>query len=333
MRLIQINHPEHGRRVAQVRDDQCHLLAPARPSVYGLAMSAIRAGRSLSQEVDDNLSDDVVDYDPVYSGESDWKLMAPFDHPIESSRCLVSGTGLTHKASVDNRQAMHEDADDTVTDSMQIYNWGLEGGKPEPGTIGVQPEWFYKGLGSILRSHGEPLEVPPFGDDGGEEPEIAGSYLIDTEGRPRRVGLMVGNEFSDHIMEKKNYLYLAPSKLRTCSIGPELVADADFRNLTGTVSIERSGETVWSRSVVTGEDNMSHSLENLEHHHFKYGAHRRPGDVHIHFFGADGFSFGDGFQIQDGDITQVSWDGFGRPLRNPVHITNGPEAFAAATPV
>ena len=31
-----------------------------------------------------------------------------------------------------------------------------------------------------------------------------------------------GNEFSDHRFEKKNYLNLAGSKLRTCSIGPEL---------------------------------------------------------------------------------------------------------------
>jgi hypothetical protein len=336
LRLIQIKHPEQGRRVAQIQDGRCLLLTPARATVHGLAGAAVRSGRSLAEEVENCLTDADLDYDPIYRGEDDWKLLVPFDHPAEPSRCLVSGTGLTHKASVDNRQAMHEESgtgEVEITDSMRIYQWGLEGGKPGSGSIGVQPEWFYKGCGTILRAHGEALEVPAFADDGGEEPEIAGAYFIDPGGQPRRVGLMVGNEFSDHTMEKKNYLYLAPCKLRTCSVGPELHVDASFGNLTGTVSVERSGETVWSRSVVTGEDNMSHSLENLEHHHFKYDAHRRPGDAHIHFFGADGFSFGEGFRIEDGDITEVAWEGFGKPLRNPVRIAKGPESFQAALPV
>ena len=31
---------------------------------------------------------------------------------------------------------------------------GLEGGKPAAGQVGAQPEWFYKGDGSILVAHG-----------------------------------------------------------------------------------------------------------------------------------------------------------------------------------
>ena len=61
---------------------------------------------------------------------------------------------------------------------------------------------------------------------------------------------------------------------------------------------------------------MSHSLANMEHHHFKFEGHRRPGDVHVHFFGADAFSFGEGVRLEDGDAMQVRFDGFGRPLRN-----------------
>ena len=62
---------------------------------------------------------------------------------------------------------------------------------------------------------------------------------------------------------------------------------------------------------------MCHSLANMEHHHFKFEAHRRPGDIHVHFFGADAFSFGEGVQLADGDWMQVRFDGFGKPLRNP----------------
>jgi len=157
----------------------------------------------------------------------------------------------------------------------------------------VAPEWFYKGRGTILRAHGDPLAVPAFAEDGGEEPEVAGIYIIDAEGRPRRVGMAMANEFSDHKFEKKNYLYLAHSKLRNCSMGPELVINPEFSAVPGTVSVERGGRVLWSKSIATGEAKMSHTLANLEHHHFKYDEHRRPGDAHIHFFGADAFSFGD----------------------------------------
>jgi hypothetical protein len=184
----------------------------------------------------------------------------------------------------------------------------------------VAPEWFYKGNGTILRAHGEPLAVPAFGDDGGEEAEVAGAYLIGASGAPRRVGLMVGNEFSDHKMEAKNYLYLAPSKLRTCAIGPELIVGAEFQDSRGTARILRGKKVLWSRTFATGERNMSHTVGNLEHHHFKYAAHRRPGDAHIHFFGADAFSFGEGVELSDGDVMEIVLVGFGRALRNPIKI-------------
>jgi hypothetical protein len=204
------------------------------------------------------------------------------------------------------------------TDSLRIFRWGLEGGKPAPGQVGTPPEWFYKGRGEILRAHGEPLDIPSFADDGGEEGEIAGLYLIAPNGTPRRLGLCVGNEFSDHIMERKNYLYLAPSKLRTCALGPELVVDTAFEDVHGSARVERAGQTLWSSALKSGEQNMSHTLANLEHHHFKYSSHCRPGDVHIHFFGADAFSFGEKLALQDGDVMVVEFEGFGRPLRNPL---------------
>jgi hypothetical protein len=143
--------------------------------------------------------------------------------------------------------------------------------------------------------------------------------------------LTVANEFSDHQMEKKNYLYLAPSKLRNCSIGPELtIGDVPFEDVPGSVTITRRQTPIWRKDIWTGQKNMSYSLANLEHHHFKYDAHRRPGDVHIHFFGADAFSFGDGLALEHGDIMEVSFPQFGRLLRNRVKICKQPERFVAA---
>src|SRR5207248_10242644 len=124
---------------------------------------------------------------------------------------------------------------------------GLDAGRPKTGCAGVPPEWFYKGNGVILRAHGDQLVVPPFAVGGGEEAEIAGVYIIDAEGRPRRIGMAAGNEFSDHKFEKTNYLNLASSKLRTCAIGPEMVIDPDFQQVPGNVSIERAGRAVWQK--------------------------------------------------------------------------------------
>jgi len=245
--------------------------------------------------------------------------MAPIDHPAESSRLLVSGTGLTHLGSAKNRNAMHG-ASEHETDSMKMFRWGVEKGRPATGEIGISPEWFFKGTGAILRAHREALPVPAYAEDGGEEAEIVGVYVIDSGGRPHRIGMTQGNEFSDHIFEKKNYLNLAGSKIRPCSIGPELVIDAAFGTVPGEVAIERAGKVVWSKGIATGEAEMCHSLANIEHHHFKFETHRRPGDVHVHYYGACALSFGDGVRLLDGDVMSVRFDGYGRALRNPLAV-------------
>lgn len=310
------------RGMALVEGSRLRLLTGAK-SVYELVTEADDKKTSLLNAVRERATGAELDYDAVYSGQSEWKLMPPIDHPTEPSRCLVSGTGLTHLGSAKNRQAMHSASEAELNDSMKIFRWGVERGKPAPGKIGVAPEWFYKGNGSIIRAPGEPLDVPSYAEDGGEEGEIAGIYFIGASGNPIRIGMTIGNEFSDHKFEKKNYLNLAGSKLRTCALGPELVIDPQFRSVAGKVTICRSGKALWSQEIVTGEDEMCHSLANIEHHHFKFEGHRRPGDLHIHYFGACSLSFGAGIELADGDIMEVSFDGFGRPLRNPLRVACG----------
>lgn len=324
LRLVQINHPQHGRRVALVQEPSLILLRETQ-SVYDLALQAIQTDKKIEALIDSRISDETLDYSSIYHGKSIWKLLPAFDHPGNALSCIISGTGLTHKTSALNRQMMHQAGEGKLTDSMQVYQWGLEGGQPEPGNIGVQPEWFYKGTGAILKAHGEALEVPPYANDGGEEPEVAGVYIVDQSGTPWRIGFSTGNEFSDHVMEKKNYLYLAPSKLRNCAIGPELVLNVDFDDIEGSVSIARDGETIWAKNTRTGEKNMAHNLANLEYHHFKYASHRVPYQAHIHFFGADAFSFGDQVQLQANDVMNIQWAGLGRALQNPLKVTNEQE--------
>jgi hypothetical protein len=318
VRVLQLNHPENGRHIALASDRELSVLSGF-TTVYDAASAALQADTPFAEFLTALPVSLIVSYDDVWSGRSLWKILAPFDHPTEPARCLLSGTGLTHLASAETRQKMHA-AVEQETDSMRMYRWGEEGGRPAPGEIGAAPEWFYKGNALVLRAHNEPLVVHSFAEDGGEEPEIAGVYLIDSDGNPRRVGMAAGNEFSDHKMERRNYLYLAPSKLRQCSIGPELIVDPQFDLVPGTVKIERAGEVIWSKEIGSGEQKMSHSLANMEHHHFKYPQHRRPGDVHIHFYGAGAFSFGAGLELQAGDVAEIAFEGYGRPLRNPVEV-------------
>ena len=327
-RLVQIKRGK-TRRVALVEEPRLRLLDNVK-SIFQLAQAAVDSKVSLTALVQKKVTGEFLNYDPIYSGKSKWRLLPPIDHPTEPARCLVSGTGLTHLGSAKNRDAMHEAGETDLTDSMKMFRWGVEGGKPAPGKIGVAPEWFYKGCGTILRAHGEPLDLPPYAEDGGEEAEIAGVYFIDADGQPRRLGMTIGNEFSDHKFEKKNYLNLAGSKIRTCSLGPELVIDPGFQSVPGRVTIERSGRELWSREIATGENEMCHSLANLEHHHFKFETHRRPGDVHVHYFGACALSFGDGVPLADGDVMEISFTGFGRALRNPLHVARGAATLVAA---
>jgi hypothetical protein len=173
---------------------------------------------------------------------------------------------------------------------------------------------------------GQPITAPSFALDCGEEPELVGLYVISPEGTPLRLGYALGNEFSDHVTERANYLYLAHSKLRQCGVGPELRVGPLPAHLEGVSRIRRGSTVRWEKPFLTGEDNMCHSLANLEYHHFKYAAHRIPGDVHLHYFGTATLSFADGIRVEPGEIFEIDLPALGAPLVNPLAVA--PRDFA-----
>lgn len=318
MRLVQFISDDGRRQVGLVQENGSELgVLGDTLSVYELALEANRLDCRLDQLVTAHLSDQTVDYERVVTEQ---RLLPPLDHP-DPAHCYVTGTGLTHLGSAQARDETHVKTDETetvLTDSMRMFQWGLEGGRPPQGQVGVQPEWFYKGSGTCIVPPEQPLELPPFALDGGEEAELVGLYVIAESGVVLRVGFALGNEFSDHVMERQNYLYLAHSKLRTCSIGPELLLGQLPSSISGRVRIVRDGAELWADTFLTGEANMSYTIANLEHHHFKYAAFRQPGDVHCHFFGTATLSNSVGIVVQPGDIFEISAVPFGRPLRNPL---------------
>jgi len=314
MRLIQYRTDQGGRGVARI-DGNRAIAVPGATSMIDLAKQAIAARLSLDEAVKAEGDGAALDYQALLA---EGRVLSPVDH-ADAAHCLVTGTGLTHLGSADTRDKMHKKISgdvESLSDSMKMFRMGLEGGKPQLPGPGVQPEWFYKGDGSSIVAPGADLPLPDFALDGGEEPEIAGLYLVDTNGKPWRLGFALGNEYSDHVTERQNYLFLAHSKLRACAIGPELRTGALPDKLEGESRIVRKGSVLWRKPFLSGEGNMSHTIPNLEYHHFKYKLFRRPGDLHVHFFGTATLSFGDGIRTEPGDMFEIEMAEFGAPLRN-----------------
>ena len=310
-RLLQQRLPDGTRRVI-LAEEAAHVLTGV-ATTRDLAQTAIAEGVSLLDAARARRSDESVD---LMAALEAGELLPAIDHP-DSARLMLAGTGLTHLGSAAGRDAMHKAAaEGKQTDSMRLFLEGMEGGRPAAGVIGAQPEWFYKGDGQGLVAPEAPFASPAFAQDGGEEPELAGIYLIGDDGTPFRLGIALANEFSDHVTERHNYLWLAHSKLRQASLGPELLLGEPPADIRGTSRIVRDGKTLWEKPFLTGEANMSHSLANLEHHHFKYAAFRRPGDIHVHVFGTATLSCADGVQTQDGDVFEIEAAPFTLPLRN-----------------
>jgi hypothetical protein len=315
LRLLQHRSDAGVRSVIAATGDTAAFV-PGVTSVRVLALAAIEQGVTLAEAVAAAGPGDTVDLAAEYAAG---RLLAPIDHE-DPAHLLLAGTGLTHLGSAEGRDKMHRAAQEVEkqTDSMRMFLEGLAGGKPAPGAEGQQPEWFYKGDGSQLVGPTDPLTMPSFAKDGGEEPELAGIYIIGKDGTPFRLGVCLANEFSDHVTERHNYLWLAHSKLRQAALGAELLVGEWPEHVEGKSRITRNGETLWEKPFLSGNANMSHSLENLERHHFKYALFRRPGDIHVHFFGTATLSFSDGIRTEVGDVFEIEGAPFTLPLRNPL---------------
>jgi hypothetical protein len=312
MHLSQVSGPKGVQVVA--RHGAVARVVSGAGSVYDLALAAVAAGRGLAQEVALRGLGDVVD---LAEAARDGRLLLPVSHP-DPAHLHMTGTGLTHLGSAAARDAMHAKLGqaETLTDSMKMFRMGLEGGRPTAGAVGAQPEWFYKGNGHAAVAPGAALLAPGFAEDGGEEPEVAGVYIAGPDGHVHRIGWALGNEFSDHVTERVNYLWLAHSKLRVASYGPEILVGDLPADIRGTSRIRRHGAVIWEKPFLSGEANMSHTIANLEHHHFKYDIFRQPGDLHVHFFGTATLSVADGIKTQAGDVFEIESSTFGLPLIN-----------------
>jgi len=103
-------------------------------------------------------------------------------------------------------------------------------------------------------------------------------------------------------------------------------------DIRGKSRIIRDGKVIWEEDVLSGEGNMSHSIANLEHYHFRYDMFRRPGDLHAYFFGAAVLSYAAGVKTAPGDEFEIEAAVFGKPLRNKM-VPEQDHGFVTVTPL
>ena len=169
--------------------------------------------------------------------------------------------------------------------------------------------------------------MPDFSQDGGEEPEIAALYVIAPDGKPYRLGFASATSFPITLWSART---IFGSPIRSCGsvqLGRRCCSDALPAHIEGVSRVVAvDGRVRWEKPFLSGEANMSHCIGNLEHHHFKYALFRRPGDVHVHFFGTATLSFSDGVRVKPGESFEIEAEAFGSPLRNALAVEPAPDA-------
>jgi len=133
MRLIQFKSRDGERRVGVVQKDTVQTVKGVR-TMRELALLAIRNGASLEGQVQAAGTAGTEDYQALLA---DRRVLPPLDD--DPAHCFISGTGLTHLGAATTRDKMHQKVsqdESQLTDTMRIFKWGVEGGKPGQGQIG-----------------------------------------------------------------------------------------------------------------------------------------------------------------------------------------------------
>ncbi len=233
---------------------------------------------------------------------TDWLLNVSFKKPFMPSNPMmgvVSGAGLTHRRAIRSRGLSWKDA------------------------LAIQPEWFYKGNGCILKTNDDDLIVPSFAGNGVEEIEIVALYYITRDKMPMRVGWTLGNEFYDRLSRKKHPNYLAQAKLMNCSVSAFVHLGEIPSSVTADVSIiNNDRQVVWSRKLSTGLDSIIYPLEELEDLLFRHDQFCQPGMLHYLYLGSDVASFMDNKQLTDGDQIEVVSRWLPIPFINSIRLEN-----------
>ena len=233
--------------------------------LFNAVLESVTSARALSELIELQLSDEILDVEKL-------QIENAFTFPVShqhNDATWIGGTGLTHSNRALIRKVMEEIPENKLSDSQKIYQLGIKEGKLKAGISTARPEWFFKGHLCNARTHGQTLDVPWYDLGGGEEAELVAVYYITPNSELYRIGFCLGNEFSDHILEKENHFYITQCKLRPFSLGAEIIIGDIPEKIQLDVVIFRQNEKLWQAQVNTGESNMVYSYENIENFIFQ----------------------------------------------------------------
>ena len=248
---------------------------------------------------------------------------------------IVTGTGLTHLGSAEGRDKMHKDLADPskLTHSMRMFKMGVS---RAAGRVRAKPA---RSLNGFIRATVHPSQLQRetcparrLRSTAAKSQRSSGVYLIDDSGLLVCVGFVLGNEFSDHVTERHNYLWLAHSKLR-----PQALAGASGRRSARGHQrhVPSSGaacKLVWEKPV---------SVRRTEHGPLDHQSRGAPLQVWLvsptrrrprPFLRHSHRSFSDGVKTQKGDVFEIECDTFGLPLRNRLSTEKAVKARVRAPP-
>jgi hypothetical protein len=185
-------------------------------------------------------------------------------------------------------------------------------------TTQSQPNWFFKGLGDVLKVSGEPLRTTPGTLALAEEAEVVLVYLVDSARVPRYIGYGLGNDLTDIGRFKRHAGHLSYAKLCDAGLSPWLFLDPPPEEVRGRVTIERDDAPAWAGTFTTGVKALAYGLRDIIAELFAYDTLLEPGRVHYVYLGADRGSFQDGFRLADRDRIGIEFATHGVTLTHTV---------------
>ena len=203
--------------------------------------------------------------------------------------------------------------DALVSGFMATHNVKADSGAP------TQPNWFFKGLGEVLKVSGEPLRVPQDALAVTEEAEVVLVYVGDADGAPKYAGYTFGNDLTDIGRFKRHAGHLSYAKLCDAGVAPYLFLGTPPQQVTGQVTIERDGEQAWRGPFATGVKALHYGLRDMTAGLFANASLLHPGRVHYVYLGADRSSFHHGFTMADRDRVTIEFATHGVTLSHPLH--------------
>ena len=211
-----------------------------------------------------------------------------------------------------------------LTDSMRCTSPASKAADPAAGRVGVQPEWFYKGTGADPAGPRRAARATRVRRRRRRGAGGRRRYVIDDAGRPCALASPPATSSPTTSWKRKNYLYLADSKLRECRdragarrrravSQPDRRGDHPPRRRRPWTARDPSpARNTWPTRWPTSSTTTSSTRPTACRARRTSTSSAPPRSASA-----------PRVQFTDGDVMEVAWEGLGRPLRNACGLRRG----------